>query len=53
MTTGPILRMTQKHDLSDNDLLRLMLGGDEEALAQLYRRRQGSVFRFALLMSGS
>ena len=45
--------MTQRNDLSDNDLLRLMLGGDEEALAQLYRRRQPSVFRFALQMSGS
>ena len=53
MTTGPILRMTPKNDLSDNDLLRLMLGGDEDALAQLYRRRQGSVYRFALQMSGS
>jgi len=53
MTNGPNLRMTQRNDLSDNDLLRLMLGGDEEALAQLYRRRQGSVYRFALQMSGS
>jgi len=53
MTTGPNLRMTQRNDLSDNDLLRLMLAGDEEALAQLYRRRQASVYRFALQMSGS
>src|SRR4029079_12226475 len=53
MTAGPILRMTQRNDLSDNDLLRLMLSGDEEALAQLYRRRQGGVYRFALQMSGS
>ena len=30
-----------------------MLAGDEEALALLYRRRQGSVYRFALQMSGS
>ncbi len=45
--------MTQQHDLSDNDLLRQMLAGDEEALAQLYRRRQASVYRFALQMSGS
>ena len=30
-----------------------MLAGDEEALATLYRRRQGSVYRFALQMSGS
>src|SRR4029079_17487272 len=53
MTAGPILRMTQRNDLSDNDLLRLMLSGDEEALAQLYRRRQGGIYRFALQMSGS
>jgi RNA polymerase sigma-70 factor (ECF subfamily) len=53
MTTGPILRMTQRNELSDNDLLRLMLAGDEEALAQLYRRRQAGVYRFALQMSGS
>jgi RNA polymerase sigma-70 factor, ECF subfamily len=53
MTSGPYLRMTQQHDLSDNELLRLMLAGDEDALAQLYRRRQPSVYRFALQMSGS
>jgi RNA polymerase sigma-70 factor, ECF subfamily len=45
--------MTQKTDLSDDQLLRLMLAGDEDALAQLYRRRQASVYRFALQMSGS
>lgn len=45
--------MTLKNELSDNELLRLMLDGDEEALAQLYRRRQASVYRFALQMSGS
>jgi RNA polymerase sigma-70 factor (ECF subfamily) len=53
MTTGPTLRMTQRNELSDNDLLGLMRGGDEEALAQLYRRRQAGVYRFALQMSGS
>ena len=45
--------MTQRNDLSDNELLRLMLAGDEESLAQLYRRRQAAVYRFALQMSGS
>ena len=45
--------MTLKNELSDNELLRLMQAGDEEALAQLYRRRQGVVFRFAWQMSGS
>ena len=45
--------MTHENELSDNELLRLMLAGDEEALARLYRRRQGGVYRFALQMSGS
>jgi RNA polymerase sigma-70 factor (ECF subfamily) len=45
--------MKLKSDVNDNDLLRLMLAGDEEALSVLYRRRQGSVYRFALQMSGS
>lgn len=40
-------------DPSDGELLQSMLAGDEEALAALYRRRQGSVYRFALQMSGS
>jgi RNA polymerase sigma-70 factor (ECF subfamily) len=38
---------------SDDDLLRRMIAGDEDAFTELYRRRQGSVFRFALHMSGS
>lgn len=38
---------------TDNELLSAMLGGDEDALATLYRRRQGGIFRFALQMSGS
>jgi RNA polymerase sigma-70 factor (ECF subfamily) len=48
------------HDMSDDDaksadydLLRRMLGGDEQAFATLYRRRQGAVYRFALQMTGS
>lgn len=45
--------MIPKSDLSDGDLLRSMLAGDEEALALLYRRRQAAVYRFALQMSGS
>jgi RNA polymerase sigma-70 factor (ECF subfamily) len=45
--------MNPKSDLNDSDLLRSMLAGDEEALALLYRRRQGGVYRFALQMSGS
>src|SRR4051794_7672359 len=38
---------------NDSELLLSMLAGDEEALALLYRRRQGSIYRFALQMSGS
>jgi len=45
--------MNLKNDLSDSELLRLMLAGDEESLALLYRRRQGGIYRFALQMSGS
>jgi len=38
---------------SDEDLLRLTMAGDEEAFTSLYRRRQSSIYRFALHMSGS
>ena len=41
------------NDLNDSELLRLMLSGNEEALALLYHRRQGAIYRFALQMSGS
>jgi RNA polymerase sigma-70 factor, ECF subfamily len=37
---------------SDAELLRLMLAGDHSAFATLYRRHQGTIYRFALLMSG-
>jgi len=40
-------------NLSEAELLRLMAAGDEDAFAVLYRKHQGAVFRFALLMSGS
>jgi len=54
MTTAlRLVRMNLKSDLSDSELLRLMLSGDEEALTVLYRRRQGGIYRFALQMSGS
>ena len=45
--------MNLKSNLSDSELLRMMLAGDEEAFALLYRRRQGGIYRFALQMSGS
>jgi len=38
---------------SDEQLLHLMMNGDEEAFVVLYQRRQGGVYRFALHMSGS
>src|SRR5215510_6410058 len=37
---------------SDAELLQLMMIGDEQAFTALYRRHQGFVYRFALLMSG-
>jgi len=39
--------------IDDSELLRSMLAGDEEALALLYQRRHGAIYRFALQMSGS
>jgi len=45
--------MTLQTTPSDPDLLRLMIAGDEDAFAELYRRRQAGVYRFALQMSGS
>jgi RNA polymerase sigma-70 factor, ECF subfamily len=45
--------MNLKTDLNDTELLRSMLAGSEEAFAELYHRRQGGVYRFALQMSGS
>jgi len=45
--------MTQTDELDDNELLRSMLAGNEDALVVLYRRRQGPIYRFAYQMSGS
>ena len=45
--------MTLPQTTSDDDLLRQMMAGDEGAFTELYRRRQGGVYRFALHMSGS
>jgi len=36
----------------DEELLARIRGGDEEAFLSLYRRRQASIYRFALHMSG-
>ena len=53
MTANLHRRMNLKSELNDSELLRLMLAGDEEAFALLYRRRQGGIYRFASQMSGS
>ncbi len=37
---------------SDDDLLRLLSEGNEEAFLEFYRRHQGVVYRFGLQMSG-
>jgi len=39
--------MTQAEELDDNELLRSMLAGNEDALVVLYRRRQAPIYRFA------
>jgi RNA polymerase sigma-70 factor (ECF subfamily) len=39
--------------LSESQLLRLALGGDEAAFAALYERFKSNVYRFALHMTGS
>jgi RNA polymerase sigma-70 factor, ECF subfamily len=38
---------------SDDELLPRIRAGDEQAFAELYHRRQGMIYRFALHMSGS
>lgn len=45
-------KASDKNQLSDGDLLRRSVNGDEEAFLVLYRRHQAAVFRFALHMSG-
>jgi RNA polymerase sigma-70 factor (ECF subfamily) len=40
------------HD-TDDDLLLQMRSGDEEAFVELYRRRQGAIYRFAQHVTGS
>ena len=40
-------------NFSDSELLQSMRAGNEEALAELYRRRQSGIYRFALQMCGS
>jgi len=44
--------MLESPSHSDDDLLRLISKGHEPAFVEFYRRHQGSVYRFALHMSG-
>src|SRR6266550_7007316 len=39
--------------LTDSELMRLVLGGDKDSFAELYQRRQRNVYRFALQMTGA
>lgn len=39
--------------LSDNELLRLMIEGDDQAFSEIYLRHHLSIYRFARLMSDS
>jgi RNA polymerase sigma-70 factor (ECF subfamily) len=50
-TTSRFMELTTT--TSDYDLLRRILAGDEGAFTELYRRRQGGIYRFAMQMSGS
>ena len=45
--------MTGQTLISDEDLLKSMLDGNEEAFVTLYRRRQSAVYRFAFQMCGT
>lgn len=45
--------MVREPEYTDDDLLRRIIAGDEEAFVCFFRRWQGRIFRFALHMSGS
>jgi len=45
--------MALERQISDGDLLRGMIAGDEQAFTELYRRWQGPLYRFALQMTGN
>lgn len=45
--------MTDPGTLPDEELLRRIAAGDGDAMAVLFRRRQGNVYRFALHLTGS
>ena len=45
--------MTQTTDFGDALLLRRIAGGDEDAFAEVYRRKHPAIYRFALHMTGN
>lgn len=45
--------MLRKPEYSDDDLLRRIIAGEEDAFVCFFRRWQGRIYRFALHMSGS
>jgi RNA polymerase sigma-70 factor (ECF subfamily) len=45
--------MAELTELQDEQLLRMMQAGEEDAFTALYRRRQGGIYRFVLEISGS
>lgn len=45
--------MEPNPEVSDRDLLRGTIAGDERALTAFYRRWQGRIYRFALQMTGN
>lgn len=45
--------MPRNPTLSDDDLLRRMRSGDEDAFTSIYRNYQSAVYRFAMQMCGS
>jgi RNA polymerase sigma-70 factor, ECF subfamily len=47
------VEMALESQLGDGDLLEGMVAGDEQAFVVLYRRWQGSLYRFALQMTGN
>jgi len=53
MADAKIHRMTNPDKISDDDLLSAIGRGDEQAFVTLYRRRQATIYRFSLQMSGS
>lgn len=50
--TAPMNLVMKASEPTDTELVRRLLGGDKEAFAELYRRRHGNIYRFALHMSG-